>query len=224
MPWACNYKEAVMLIGLIFVEFAYIFSARKHLKIGMNMKAANIFSAQGDDVINMMNNAGFFGKAISFFIKLLNLDSVKPRRSCSFYNPLSQASAHGDFCFIFSIVFLIALPLFFWIFYESTHCRHCTRRRTGKLIELGSAREPWGAAVREQIRGKSSGPVQPGGRGRAGKTTRRIDIHAFFESTRRRHPHRRRRGNRSWKSEAKQFQRSDGNPWWPRPLYKWCGT
>ena len=104
-----------MLIGLIFVEFAYIFSARKHLKIGMNMKAANIFSAQGDDVINMMNNAGFFGKAISFFIKLLNLDSVKPRRSCSFYNPLSQASAHGDFCFIFSIVFLIALPLFFWI-------------------------------------------------------------------------------------------------------------
>ena len=33
-------------------------------------------------------------------------------------------------------------------FDESTHCRHCTRRRTGKLIELGSAREPWGATVR----------------------------------------------------------------------------
>ena len=85
-------------------------------------------------------------------------------------------------------------------------------------------RNPAQGAPRASGARRIQAPVQPGGRGRAGKTTRRIDIHAFFESTRRRHPHRRRRGNRSWKSEAKQFQRSDGNPWWPRPLYKWCGT
>jgi hypothetical protein len=42
----------------------------------------------------------------------------------------------------------------------------------------------------------------------------------FYSSSR----SRRGTGLRNRRSEAKQLWRSEGNPWWPRPLYKWCRT